>query len=103
MNIPNKVKIGAHEYQVLRRDDEGENDFRFGHCNIRGLKIYIDDRVSQSQQEETFFHEVLHAICDQVHAFPKSDDGVKDEEKLVQPIGHGFYQFLKENNLINNQ
>lgn len=100
MIIPNKVKIGAHEYQIVHRDDTGESDGRYGHCDSKKLKIYIDDRNPQSQQEETFFHESLHAICELGHLFPKGKDGQMEEEKLVQPMGHGIYQFLKENKLL---
>lgn|SRR3990167_11070747 len=100
MNIPDKVKIGAHEYQIIKESDIGDHDGRFGHTYVRKLKIYIDERVPQSQQEETFIHEVIHAICDQVRAFPLSDAGTEEEEKAVQSIGHGIYQFLKENNLL---
>ena len=73
MEIPKKVKIGAHEYEIVNDDDIADSDARFGHCVPRKLKIYIDSRVKQSQQEETFFHEVLHAICDQVRALEKDD------------------------------
>lgn len=100
MRIPNKVKIGAHEYEVIQRSDEGENDKRFGHCYSRNLKIYIDGTVPSTQQEETLIHEALHAICEQVYAFPRNDAGNADEERIVQSLGHGIYHFLKENNLL---
>lgn len=98
MNIPSEVKIGAHTYKVIREDYDGDNDARFGHCYPRKLTIFIDDRASQSQQEETFFHEVLHAICDQIRAFPKDDGEL--EERVVQGLAHGIYQVIKENNLV---
>ncbi len=96
MKIPTKVKIGAHEYSVRFEDVDGDSDARFGHAYPRKLQIYIDERAAKSQQEETFFHEVLHAIVDQVKCI--SDD--KDEERIVQALGHGIYQMLKENNLL---
>lgn len=100
MIIPTTVKIGAHVYTIMHDDIAGDADNRFGHCYPRKLNIYIDDRAAQSQQEETFFHEVLHAICSLVHAFPDNEDGAREEERIVQSVGHGLYQFLKENSLL---
>ena len=100
MIIPNKIKIGAHEYQVIRDDDGADEDARFGHCMPRRLRIYVDPRVPQSQQEETLIHEVLHAVCDQVRAFSKQETGRDEEERVVQSLGHGIYQFLKDNDLL---
>ena len=102
MKIPDKVKVGAHVYDIVRSSDEGDYDARFGHCFPRKLKIYIDPNVAQSQAEETFFHEVLHAVCDQLHLFPKTSDGQREEEEKVQPLGHAIYQLLKDNDLLKN-
>ncbi len=100
MKIPKELKIGAHTYEIQERDAEGESDSRFGHCFTRNLKIYVDPRVPQSQQEETLIHEALHAVCDQVRAFPTTDSGRDEEERVVQSLGHGIYQVLKDNGLL---
>ena len=96
MKIPKKVKIGAHEYKIVFRDDL--DDDNFGVCRPRKLSIFIDEDVPQSQQEETFFHEVLHAIFSQ-NGLAKPWEPEK-EERQVQILGHALYQFLKENNLL---
>lgn len=96
MNIPNKVKIGAHEYEVVLRDDLDADDF-MGVCRPTKLKIFVDGNLPQSQREETFFHEVLHAIF---HLLGKRQEVASDEEKEVQPLGHAIYQFLKDNDLL---
>ena len=96
MNIPNKVKIGAHEYEIVFRDDLDSDDF-MGVCRPSKLKIFIDGKLPQSQQEETFIHEVLHAIF---HLLGKKEETANEEEKQVQPLGHAIYQFLKENDLL---
>ena len=100
MKIPKTIKIGAHTYKISHRDEDGESDSRFGHCFPRNLVIYIDQRVPQSQQEETLIHEVAHAIADQIRAFPNTDNGREDEERVVQGLGHGIYQVLKDNDLL---
>ncbi len=96
MKIPNKVKVGAHTYKVTNRDASGESDGRFGHVRSRTLQIYIDDRTSKSQQEDTFFHEILHAICGNTHLF----EDEKEEERVVQALGHGIYEVLIDNKLL---
>lgn len=95
MNIPNKVKIGAHEYDIVFRDDM--DDENFGTCRPTKTKIFIDETVANSQKEETFFHEVLHAIRHQIGQEEKDKD---DEEKIVQALAHSWYLFLKENKII---
>lgn len=96
MKIPKKVKIGAHIYEVVFRDDM--DDANLGVCRPAKLKIFVDSTLPQSQKEETFLHEVLHAIFHQVGlSQPRDIDG---EEKQVQSIAHSLYQFLKENKLL---
>lgn len=96
MNIPDKVKIGAHEYEIVFKDDFNDDLF-MGMCKPSKLKIFIDGRLPRSQQEETFIHEVIHAIF---AILGKGSKVEADEEAEVQPLGHAFYQFLKENNLL---
>lgn len=96
MTIPETIKIGAHTYAISFRDDM--DDTNFGVCRPNKLKIFIDGTVPQSQQEETFFHEVLHAIFSQIGL--SMPDDMKEEERQVQSIAHSFYQVLKENNLL---
>jgi len=96
MKIPPKLKIGAHEYDVIRRDDMDDEDF--GSCRQRKLKIFINDNVPQSLQEETMIHEALHSIYMQLGmGTPQGDD---KEEQEVQALGHAIYQFLKDKNLL---
>ena len=95
MNIPEKVKIGAHEYTIVFRDDL--DDENFGVCRPHRLKIFIDSTVPRSQQEETFFHECGHAIR---HALGQQDRDADVEETIVQPLFYMIYLFLKENDLL---
>ncbi len=96
MKIPKKIKIGAHVYKVVFRDDLDDEDF--GICRPRKLTIFIDDTVPQTQREETFFHEVMHAIFHQAGLSTPWD--IEKEERKVQVLGHALYQVLKENNLL---
>ncbi len=96
MKIPKKVKIGAHYYTIKFRDDL--DDENFGVCRPSKLTIFIHSTTQQSQQEETFLHEVLHAIFSQNGLSNVWDP--KKEEKDVQILGHAIYQFLLENKLL---
>ena len=96
MKIPKRVKIGAHTYKVLFRDDL--DDENFGVCRPRKLSMFIDETVERTQQEETFIHEILHAIFKQEGM--SSPLSYEKEESQVQRLGHALYQVLKENNML---
>ena len=95
MKIPKTVKVGAHTYTIKEVDNL---DGVMGMQENIKLKIQIDKDLPQSQKEETFFHECLHGILD-ISGINR-DMGTTEEEKLVQAIGHGFYQLLIDNNLL---
>ena len=96
MKIPKKVKIGAHTYAIEFRDDL--DDENMGVCRPAKLKIFIDGSLPQSQQEETFIHECLHAIVNLLGLYTHSQ--YDEEERVVQSVAHSLYQVLKENNLL---
>ena len=97
LEIPRKLRIGAHEYEIVLRDDLEEQRF-FGTCRTTKLKIFIDSTVAKTQQEETMFHEALHAIFAQLGIFRDGEDA--EEEKMAQSVGHSIYQFLKDNDML---
>ena len=96
MRIPKKVKIGAHIYTVIFRDDL--DDDNFGTCRPRKLKIFIDETVETTQQEETFIHEIMHDIFHQMGF--STTWSYEKEEQMVQSLSHAFYQVLKENKML---
>lgn len=96
MKIPNKIKIGAHIYDIVFRDDLDDEDF--GTSRQKKLKIFINQEIPQTLQEETLFHEVIHNIYLQNGLSIGINE--TEEEKQVQIISHGIYQFLKDNNLL---
>lgn len=97
MNIPEKVKIGAHLYFVEQEiDPSNDDDNCFGCSSFKKLKIVINPSYAKSQQEETFFHEVLHCIDNALGYATKT----AEEEQRVQSTAHLFYEFLKDNNLL---
>lgn len=101
MKIPIKVKIGAHEFVVREVKFMREKDEDYGNMWIDQGFIEIDKDIMQSLKEETFFHEVGHAIG-QVTGVTNGMDK-EEEEKFIQSFMHGVYLFLKENNLLKEE
>lgn len=88
--IPNKVKVGCHEYEVIFKPkiihESQEVD---GFCDNSFLKIYISDELAESYQYEVFIHEVLHAV-DEVY---KLNLG----EKRVTGLAPALISVFKDN------
>lgn len=88
MEIPKKLKIGGHVYEV-QFEKEG-NFFTADKCAMlnrnKGI-IHINDDLVQSEKEAALFHEVIHAL------------GVVSEE-TTEYFAQGIYAFLKDNKLL---
>lgn len=96
MKIPKKIKVAGHIYKV-KWDDRGlvkerligstNNDFK----EIRLCKHYKSKRARvKSEIEETFIHEVLHAI-------DKNYNNSSLTEKALNRLSQGLYQVFKDN------
>lgn len=94
MKIPKTVKVGGHIYKVeiTKTSEESKGHNNWGRTNHAKLKIYIDRELATSKQEETYLHELVHAI--DFHM------GTKLKEEQVERFSNGLYQVLKDNNLL---
>ena len=91
MNIPSKIKILGHIYEVILRDRETEDggERNPGTCDNKFCRIWIDNTWAESQQEETLLHEICEAI-----------NFILDLEldhKQLTSIAASFYQVFKDN------
>lgn len=98
MKIPNKLKVGGINYKIKK-------DYRFKETILQGqcdaiqaeLRIsYVDqggNRRNFEKIEETFIHEVLHAV-DSCYNNNKLD------EESTDRLANGMYQVLKDNKLL---
>lgn len=84
MKIPKKVKIFAHTYEVKLVDELD----KCGALNRDNNVISISKSLPQDQQEVTLFHEIFHGLNNELDHF------------VVDALAEGFYQVLKENNLL---
>lgn len=60
-NIPNHIKVGKVEYEVLWANDlvSGQN---YGETRFESKQIVLKADMGPKLKVETFFHEYLHAI-----------------------------------------
>lgn len=96
MRIPNKLKIGAHTFAVIRGHGLAMDDNN-GKASQQTMQIFIRDDIPTSLQEETLIHEAYHVIRQILGSELKDDD---QEEQHVQSTGHLLYLFLRDNNLV---
>lgn len=96
MEIKDKVKIGAMEYEVIKTDKPIllDNEVCNGVIDYGNLFIEINNNRAIQKQEETFIHEILHGIIRERNLI------LEDEEMIVEEISKGLYQVIKDNKEI---
>ena len=92
IQIPNKVKIGPHMFEVQLVEVVNKSEPRRAEINMLNNCIRIDSTMVVSKQEEGFFHEVFHEISTSL--------GVELEENDVMRLSYGIYMVLKDNDLL---
>lgn len=97
MNIPKEVRIGGYNYEVERParpfyTDNGDLCDGLHIPNIQVIKVANDG--NDEYQNTVFLHECLHAI---IYTFCGNVVNDADEEKLVESLAKGLYQFIKDN------
>lgn len=98
MKIPKRMNIVGLEWQV---------DFDAQFCADRSVHgatssdsqtIKLQPQCSRQLQEQTFIHELLHAVWWSMGLKEHFKDD--DEEKVVNSLANGLYQALNENGLL---
>ncbi len=90
MNLPEKIKIGAHEVTVLlqnRKESQEMGYFDIWHSNI-GINI---DGTPEDIQAEVLLHEVLEAVC--------HFNEIRIEHNQLTAISEGIFQVIRDNDL----
>lgn len=91
MDIPNKIKIGGHWFDIQLKTEKDGYD-RQGSLFRWWNRIIIQSDLAQSKKETALFHEVLHEISGQM------DIGLN--EMQVSILSECIYQFLIDNELL---
>jgi hypothetical protein len=96
MKIPNILKVDGHKIKVrMIKDGEIKVEDR----NINGMVdkknclMVLNENMTRSMVEETFFHEALHLCDDYEDPLP---------ETRIDAIARRLYALLKNNNLLRN-
>lgn len=96
INIPKSIKVGGVNYKIeimhLDKNDDGEQIL--GYCQYLDNVIQINEDASPERQEQTLYHELVHAIF-----FETSNNEFQDNEKLVDSVGLMLHQIVKNNKL----
>ncbi len=95
MRIPKKVKIGGLVYEVVFDAKHCVAQSVYGQESAYRQKIFLDPNVPRDRQEETFIHEILHAID---HSFNSNKNRLGEQK--VQFISSALYMVLKENGIF---
>ena len=87
MNLPKKVKIGAHTFVIKEVADhfDGED---IGRCDLEGCKIFIKKGLSDTHKLSTLMHEAMHAMNTTI------------EHDLLDSLSEQITQFLMDNKLL---
>lgn len=91
MKIPTSVHILGQDFEIVMIDDDPENNF-LGKCYPSKNKIILDRTLTTDKMGEVFFHEILHAIVENMC--------MKVKHKDINRLGVAIYAFLKDNGYV---
>lgn len=104
-----KIRIGSTKYELNKRSDKEmtqcksiayQDDERIEDVEIAGFtsffdcKIDINNSYPAQTKKQTFWHEAVHAILQEV-----GQSELCDNEDFVESIGKQLYGFHEDNNL----
>ena len=92
MVIPNKLKIGGHEYSVTETDNLLRDSQAAGHSCGNGLYIGIDSSMPQSNKESTLLHEIIEQI--------NYLNNLNLPHQVISTLETSLYQVFTENGLL---
>lgn len=93
MKLPNKIRIGFQEYDLIRNDEGLKTAGYLGLTRKDDGTIEYFAGTDPGTLADTLIHEVLHGI---VHNYFYQVEGM-DEEGVVTMMAHGLTQVIKDN------
>ena len=91
-----EIRVGGIDYDVSVKDlshCDSPELIRLGNHNEADMKIEISDRLPRQKRNQTFIHEMLHAVVCESGAV------IENEEDIVNQMGLVLYQVLRDNDL----
>ena len=101
--LPDEVRIGCYDYEVVETDEILllDNKRCKGHIdhNAHQIKIASNDMFSRQSKEQTLWHEIIHGIID----YRNVNYGNANEETFVDELATGLYLLCKSNGRLPGQ
>lgn len=99
MKIPTKIKIAGFTYKVTNNKKIADHSSSFATTVNSQQEINVGKGFPIQKQEQTFLHEILHAVwfC---YGLKETGFDSKQEEHIVDALSNGLYQVLKDNRLL---
>ena len=97
MRLPKKIKIGPNTYKVIKQSkilkpkgNDGKRHYgRIGQVCANTEVIQVVDWLKGSEKEANVWHEIVHAI--------ENELGIHSDERHVEMIARLLVQILKDN------
>lgn len=90
--LPNKINVAGIDYEVKEVDGLAYKHDHWGKIYYENGLIEIDSSICQSRKEQTFVHEMLHAVF--------TEAGYEEhEEEMITRVSNVLYQVLKDNDI----
>ena len=98
MKIPKKLKVGGRVFRIKHLHHSKEENWGLIKYNSSEILLYRYglkplEKMSKQNMEQTFIHELLHAIDSVYNSFGLG-------EKTTSRLAEGLYQVLKDNKLL---
>jgi hypothetical protein len=96
VKIPRTLALGGTRYKVKFKSalrSPQDNTKCNGYCDFKNRVVAIDEDLDDNNLEQTFLHEVVHAIID-VWAI---DSDIQLDESTVDRLASGFHAFIEQN------
>ena len=87
MLIPSSFELGGFKWKVVRRKRLKD---KYGDCNLAKLEIQILDTLEQELKEQTFLHELTHAI-----QFAMGIEQANHNEQFTDAFAMYLHQYMK--------
>lgn len=88
MELPKKLKIGAHTYKIEYTKANNLGNDRDGYHNPSTKTITVNNAYPESHQAVILFHEIFHALNGEF------------TEKEVEYLAQGITQVLLDNDML---
>lgn len=87
------IKVGGITYKVEQKESVEINQDKnyYGVCNFKDATLEISNTVNEQRQNQTFIHELMHAI------FNEAGIEIENEEDIVNRSSLILHQVLKDN------